>query len=259
MIDNNVPLASVRPSSSPASKKMSIWHRYNSLIVWLCLVAYTGVAAYLVTVVFPVQFLDRSQSGFFEAQGIIALGVMGLIGVWISMYTGFPDAWDARVTNRQRLLIPIIAGVLFGALFLATDMVTGMSQLQEERFNITATDIPFPASLFVYPAGAIFLEVVYRLFPIPLLLGLFSIFVRNQRAREVFFWILAVLTSLIEPIGQSANTQVLPPLAMSFVLLQQFGFNLFQASFFRKYGYFASIVARIASYVPIHMLGYFLT
>jgi len=258
VIDKNIPLVSVQPSSSSTSKLQSIWERFNSIIVWLLLVAYTGVVALLVTYVFQVQFLDTTQSGFFEARGVIELGTMGLIGVWISMYTGFPNAWDARVTNRQRLLIPVIAGVLFGALFLATDLYTGLAQLQRERFNMPSTDLPFPASLFIYTAGAIFLEVVYRLLPIPLFLGLFSIFVRNEKAREAFFWILAILTSLIEPAGQSAATQVLPPLAMGFVLFQQFGFNLLQAGFFRKYGYFASIVARVAFYLPYHGLGYFL-
>jgi hypothetical protein len=256
MLDKNVHLTSAQPSS--AGKLLSIWVRYNSIIIWLLLVAYTGVVAFLVTVIFPVQFLDTTQSGFFEARGILALGVMGMIGVWISMYTGFPNAWDAKVTNRQRLLIPVVAGALFGALFLATDLITGLARLQQERFNIPATDLPFPASLFIYSAGAIFLEVVFRLLPIPLLLGLFSIFVRHERAREIFFWILAILTSLIEPASQSVGTQVLPPLAMGFVLLQQFGFNLLQAGFFRKYGYLASIIARIAFYVPYHYLGYFL-
>ena len=230
MLDKNVHLTYAGPSS--AGKLLSIWERYNSIIIWLLLVAYTGVVAFLVTVIFPVQFLDTTQSGFFEARGILALGVMGMIGVWISMYTGFPNAWDAKVTNRQRLLIPVVAGALFGALFLATDLITGLARLQQERFNIPATDLPFPASLFIYSAGAIFLEVVFRLLPIPLLLGLFSIFVRHERAREIFFWILAILTSLIEPASQSVGTQVLPPLAMGFVLLQQFGFPCCRPAFF---------------------------
>ncbi len=114
----------------------AIWERYNSLIVWFLLVAYLGLAAFLVTVVFPVQFVDRSQSGFFEPQAVIALGTMGLIGVWLSMRTGFPNAWDARVSNKQRLIIPIITGLLLGSLFLATDLITGMSRLQQEQLNI---------------------------------------------------------------------------------------------------------------------------
>jgi hypothetical protein len=183
---------------------------------------------------------------------------MGLIGAWISMYTGFPGAWDARISNKQRLLIPFIAGLLFGALFLATDLVTGMSQLQQERFNVPSTDVPFPASLFFYSAASILVEVVYRLFPIPVLLGLASLVIRSAKAREGVFWVLAVLTSLIEPIQQSGGTQVLPPLAFAFVLGQTFGFNLFQATLFRKYGYLASILARIAFYLLFHIVGSFM-
>lgn len=101
----------VSMQSSPTQNRSApIWERYNSVIVWLLLVAFLGVTAFIVTAVLPVQFIDRSQSGFFGSQGVIAIGIMGLIGVWLSMRTGFPNAWDSKVSNRQRLVIPILAG-----------------------------------------------------------------------------------------------------------------------------------------------------
>ena len=245
-------------SNSKQFQLASIWERYNSLIIWLLLIAYLGLAAILVTSVFPVQFIDRSQSGFFETQGIIAIGVMGLIGVWLSMRTGFPNAWDAKVSNKQRLLIPIIAGFLLGSLFLATDLITDMSRLQQEHLNIETTDVAFPASIFVYSAGAIFVEVVYRLLTIPLLLGMISIFVRSPGAREKIFWTLAILTSLIEPLTNTAASQYLAPLALTFVLVQSFAANFLQAVFFRKYGFLAAILLRVAFYIPFHVIGSFL-
>lgn len=235
-----------------------IWERYNSPIIWLLLVAYLGLSAFLVTAVFPVQFVDRSQSGVFEAQAVIAIGGMGLIGVWLSMRTGFTDAWDASISNTQRLLIPIIAGLLLGSLFLATDLVTNMSRLQQEHLNMQSTDVAFPASIFVYSAGAIFVEVVYRLFTIPVLLAMISIVVRGQSARERVFWVLAILTSLIEPLTNTAASQYLAPLALAFVLVQVFGTNLLQAVFFRKYGFLAAILLRVAFYIPVHIIGSFL-
>ena len=222
------------------------------------MVAYLGLAAFLVTVVFPVQFMDRSQSGLFEPQGVIAIGIMGLIGVFLSMRTGFPNAWDARVSNRQRLFIPIIAGFLLGSLFLATDLITDMSRLQQEHLNMQSTDVAFPASIFVYSAAAIFVEVVYRLLTIPLLLALISVVVRSQGAREKVFWTLAILTSLIEPITNTAASQYLTPLALTFVLVQAFAANFLQAVFFRKYGFLAAILLRVAFYVPFHVIGSFL-
>jgi len=245
-------------STARRNSLMYIWERYNSPIIWLLLVAYLGLAAFLVTVVFPVQFLDRSQSGFFEHQAVIAIGTMGLIGVWLSMHTGFPNAWDAKVSNKQRLFIPIIIGLLLGGLFLATDLITGMSRLQQEQLNIETTDIAFPASIFFYSAGAIFVEVVYRLLPIPLLLGIISIFVRNQGAREKVFWVLAILTSIIEPLTNTAASQFLAPLALTFVLVQSFTTNFLQAVFFRKYGFLAATLLRIAFYMSFHVLGSFL-
>jgi hypothetical protein len=236
----------------------AIWERYNSLIIWFLLVAYLGLAAFLVTVVFPVQFIDRSQSGVFEPQGVIAIGVMGLIGVWLSMRTGFPNAWDATVSNKQRLFIPIVTGLLLGSLFLATDLITDMSRLQQEHLNIETTDVAFPASIFVYSAAAIFVEVVYRLLTIPLFLGMISIFVRSQGTREKVFWALAILTSIIEPLTNTAASQYLAPLALTFVLVQSFSANLLQAAFFRKYGFVAAILLRIAFYIPTHVIGSFL-
>jgi len=236
----------------------AIWERYNSLIIWLLLVAYLGLAAFLVTVVFPVQFIDRSQSGVFEPQGVIAIGVMGLIGVWLSMRTGFPNAWDATVSNKQRLFIPIITGLLLGSLFLATDLITDMSRLQQEHLNIETTDVAFPASIFVYSAGAVFIEVVYRLLTIPLFLGMISIFVRSQGTREKVFWALAILTSIIEPLTNTAASQYLAPLALTFVLVQSFSANFLQAAFFRKYGFVAAILLRVAFYIPTHVIGSFL-
>lgn len=240
------------------NRLMSIWNRYNSPIVWLLLVAYLGLASFLVTVVFPVQFVDRSQSGFFETQAVIAIGVMGLIGVWLSMRTGFPNAWDARITNTQRLVVPILTGLVLGGLFLATDLVTNMSQLQQEHLNIQSTDVVFPGSIFVYSAAAIYVEVVYRLLLIPLLLGIFSIVVRGQSSREKIFWVLAILTSLIEPLTNTAASQYLAPLALAFVLVQAFGANFLQAIFFRKYGFLAAILLRVAFYIPYHVIGSFL-
>ena len=121
-----------------------------------------------------------------------------------------------------------------------------------------ATDVAFPASIFVYSAGAVFVEVVYRLFTIPLLLAIISIVVRGQSVRDKVFWALAILTSLIEPLTNTAASQYLAPLALTFVLVQVFGANLLQAVFFRKYGFLAAILLRVAFYIPVHIIGSFL-
>ena len=105
----------------------------------------------------------------------------------------------------------------------------------------------------------VFVEVLFRLLTIPLLLGLISIFVRSQSAREKVFWMLAILTSIIEPLTNTAAAQqVLAPLALTFLVIQAFSANFLQAVFFRKYGFVASILFRVAFYILTHVIGSFL-
>ena len=56
--------------------------------------------------------------------------------------------------------------------------------------------------MLFYAGGAIIGEVVYRLLPIPLLLWLSSTVLLRGRAQDRIFWVLALLTSAIEPITQ---------------------------------------------------------
>jgi hypothetical protein len=56
----NETIALVQPSSPLNARRVSIREHYNSPIVWLLLVAYPGIATFIFTIVFPVQFV-----GFF--------------------------------------------------------------------------------------------------------------------------------------------------------------------------------------------------
>jgi hypothetical protein len=227
----------------------------SSITVWLGCVAYMALAAILVNTALPVAFVDKSQAGFFEPSGIIAVGALGLLGAWLSTRTGFPDAWSPRISNYRRFVLPSLIGIAFAAVFLLTAVASDMARLQEERFGVQATDIAFPASVLVYSVGAIVSEVVFRLLPIPALLWLLSNILLRGRGQERVFWALAVLTSAIEPIAQSEVMHVLPLYAFAFVVLQQFGGNLAQAALFRKYGFLAAIMFRIGFYLVWHLVG----
>jgi hypothetical protein len=226
----------------------------NPIIVWLGLVAYLVLVAVLLKTIVPVTFVDRSQAAFFEPVALITMSVLGLIGVWLSTKTGFPDPLDPRISQLQRFGTPILIGLAAGTLFLVTDLVTGMSRLQVEQLNVPTTDLAFPASAFVYSAGAIYSEIIFRLFTIPVLLWLISKLFLRGRHQEATFWVLAILTSTIEPSTQMGY-RVLPLLPLLFVVLQSFGLNLAQATMFRKYGFLAAITIRLAFYLIYHYVG----
>lgn len=223
-------------------------------LVWGAIVAYLAAVTLLVSTVLPVDFVDRSQAGFFEPQGFAAMVVFGSIGVFLSTRTGFPDPIGPETPLRIRFMVPMLIGIGGGALFLTTDVVTGLSRLNAETFAVPSTDIDFPASVLVYSAAAGYVEIVFRLLPVPLFIWLTSSLILRGRGRTPVFWVLAVLTSMLEPLSQ-VGTRVLPPVPFLFVLMQSFGINMAQAITFRRHGFLAAIIVRVAFYVVYHVVG----
>ena len=63
--------------------------------------------------ILPAQGLPASKPVLAFVNAIIMLilyGGLGFIGLKLSQKLGFADTWDSRVTNKQRFLIPILAG-----------------------------------------------------------------------------------------------------------------------------------------------------
>ena len=226
----------------------------RAVLAWTAVAAYLGAVTLLVSTVLPVDFVDRSQAGFFEPQGWAAMVVFGTIGVFLSTRTGFPDPVGSETPHRRRFMIPMLIGIGGGALFLITDLATGLSRLTAEAFGVPSTDLAFPASVLVYSAAAGYVEIVFRLLPIPLFMWLVSTLILRGRAQGPVFWVFAVLTSLLEPLSQ-IGTRVLPPLPWLFVMLQSFGVNMAQAVTFRRSGFLAAIIVRVAFYAIYHVLG----
>jgi hypothetical protein len=221
--------------------------------VWLGCVAFLGLVKLLI-LAFPASFYDDPRLALFDWLPIAIVGAAGLLGVWLSHRTGFPAAWDEGGANRARLLLPGLLGAGFGALTIAVDRLTGQSQAFVAQMGLERFHMPLPASLVFYPGGAIIVEVFYRLLPIPLLLWLASNLLLRGRGQQGIFWVLAILTSAIEPGTQ--NLAMLDRGLAPFAALFGFGFavNLSQAAVFRRAGFLAALVVRLGDYFVWHVL-----
>jgi hypothetical protein len=202
----------------------------------------------------PISFIAPAQAAIFAWPSLALIGAVGCLGLWLSHRTGFPEWWDTRISNRGRLLLPACMGVGAGALFLAVERLTHFEQIALATTEQTSVNVPLPASLYLYPAGAIVTEILYRLAPLPLLLWLISNLALRQRWQGQVFWVLAVLTALIEPSSQVVVFQghVAIMLALGSAI---FAINLLEAWFFRKYGFLAPLTLRLAYYLVWHILG----
>lgn len=221
------------------------------------LTIFFGLAGYLVLVKLGLTFLPEvlrspAQAKVFEWPWLALWTALGAAGVWLSERTGFPPAWEEE-TARRRLLEPALWGIGFGLLAIATDAATGWAAWVAAKIGQPSIHIPFPASLAIYPGGAIIVEILYRLFPIPALLWLVSNKLLRGRGQEPTFWTLAALTSFAEPLGD-LGLRELGFATMAAVFAQDYALNFAQAWFFRKRGFLAAIVVRVVFYLLWHVL-----
>ena len=224
----------------------------NSAIVWLGLVAILVVVRLAVYTFYPNAFNDPEQASFFGWPALAIMGVLGLVGVYFAHLTGFPAAWSLEDPVR-RWLLPIAIGLALSAIYIGLDRTTGFTALTNAHHGVTTQFVGVVPSILIFAGGAIISEVVFRLFPIPLLLWLISRLALRKRWPEQIFWGLAILTSLLEPLSQysfffgSAVGVGLAVIAAGFCL------NMVQAGFFRRYGFLSAIAIRLAFYMVWHV------
>jgi len=71
----------------------------RSEAVWLAVIGFVVVAKILSDTVVPITFRSAGQQSLFTWTYVLTLGCLGLVGIWCARATGFPAAWDARVTS----------------------------------------------------------------------------------------------------------------------------------------------------------------
>ncbi len=246
---------------SAITKSYQIFHashpfaRFSrSVRVWFLLVAFLIAAKVCMQLLFPTTFADPSQAALFAWPSLIAFSVIGLAGVLLSERTGFPDAWSGRISSFRRLLLPVLVGMAWALIPIGMDRLTGYTRLVAARHGIAQQYVGFWQSLLGFSTGAILVEIVYRLMVIPLVLWLVSNLLFKKRRQATIFWILALLTSALEPLGQLSDLTVMSGLPFIVLFSQQYLFNLTQATFFRRYGFLASILVRVGFYFVWHTL-----
>jgi len=226
----------------------------NSVKVWLILAAYLFLTKIILDTLLPHAFADPAQAAIFGWGNLVIFSTSGLVGVFLSLRTGFSVAWAGEHPFKQTILIPATIGFGIGILMVSIDLLTEFTKLIAARHGVAQQFTNFPSMLFIFTAASIIVEVVYRLFLIPLLLWIISNLILKTKAQSMVFWILAVLTSLLEPLGQYPDLQVVPGLLTILLALIYFGINLTQAGFFRKYGFLAAIMIRMGFYFVWHVL-----
>jgi hypothetical protein len=120
-------------------------------------------------------------------------------------------------------------------------------------------NILFPESLLFYPAIGFFVEILFHVLPLSvLLISLTSIF-KNISYRKII-WICILIVSLLEPTFQTilmGSSNQYPLWASPIVWLNLFLFNVSQVLIFKRYDFISMYSFRLTYYMLWHIVwGY---
>lgn len=173
---------------------------------------------------------------------------LGIPFVLLGEKVGLPAFSEPRISRKKRILEPVLIGLAFGI----TDLVLIEYVLTHPTHqSLPPYTQPFPYSLFLFFSGAFEIEVFYRLIPVTLLLFLAKRFA-NSKHQEGFFWGIALISSLREPLEQFPEG---PLWFMVYSLVSGFAMNLVQVLYFKRYGFVASLLVRLSHYLIWHILN----
>ena len=225
----------------------------TSFFIFLGMMGFVVLAKILLALI-PTPFTNSSQTAVFTWPAIVVFAAAGLLGVLLSQRIGLPAFWEGRNALWQRLGLPIVIGIILGAVILVLQITTHFNDVSLHETGVKSVDIPLPTALYVYPAAAVLVEILYRLLPVPLLVwGIGNVILRG-RFHTAVFWVVAALVATLEPLSQSVvflhHPEILIPLS-AFI----YGVNLVGMWLFWRYGFVAALLLRIGFYLVWHLGG----
>jgi hypothetical protein len=212
---------------------------YLSLVVMLVMIK-------MILALTPVRVIVPAQAVGSSWQFLTPLTILGLVGVWLSQKTGFPEMGD--VSAKQWFPISALLGLGAAGILILLNLIQPLG----------AINVPFPISILLYAQGGIETEIVLHLIPIPLLLWLISSLILRNRWQEQVFWGVAIVLSLSEPLGMISVISQKGLLEQSiipvFMILVSYSMNLIGAYLFRKFGFLAPLTMRLSLYLGWHVV-----
>jgi hypothetical protein len=175
----------------------------------------------------------------------------GLLGLLLAPYARFPDMWDGAVKHRHRLVVPVVWGIVYG-------LVTAVRDLP----NPTGEHLFYPASVPFYAYGAVFLEILLRLFGVTLIAWTIGEVFLMGHLRNFAFWVANVVTSVYEPLPhvwedlQRIEQPVQAPMTLvNWAFHPLFLSNLLTGYLYRRFGFLSAVLFRVSFYAVWHV-GY---
>jgi hypothetical protein len=181
---------------------------------------------------------------------VMAVVLLGWIGVILSPKAGFPGMWQPQISNKQRFWIPILMGLGLGLVMFLFDLVQPLGREAQTRF---------PDSLIVFSLAGIIEEIIIHLFLTTSLIWLISGLFLKGRYQEPIFWAIAAGGAVIYWLAQVQAIRTYFPEQFSIVLVAQVFLVIVVtltagAYLFRQGGFLAALSLRYGFYLVWHII-----
>jgi hypothetical protein len=189
---------------------------------------------------------------------LVVYGTLGLLGLFLARKIGLPEIWDAAVTNRQRFLIPALAGVAVAVVLIAGDLffsrINGIGHFPHP---------PFPTSIVAAITAGIGEETLFRLFFISFWTWLGSKVILRGRFLNVVYWVFSVLSAVafgmshlpaIMFLQNWTSVAQVPPLLLVEILLLNGILSLVAAYYYKRSGFLAPVGVHLWADMVWHVL-----
>ncbi len=211
---------------------------------------YLGLLAIMVILAGLMMSLAINQGQRPSWITVLIVALLGWIGLILTPKAGFPEMWEARLSNEQRLWIPALMGIGLGALMVLFDLVQPKG---------AEAQTPFPDSLIVFSFAGLIEEIVVHLFLTTFLIWIISGLVFDGRYQATVFWIVATGGALLYWLLQLSTILAYFPERFSIGLtLQVFCVIMVTimvgAYLFRRAGFLAALSLRYGFYLVWHIV-----
>ena len=213
---------------------------YIGVVLFLC-------AVKLLFLLFPTAFPLAEQESAFRWTTIAVIALLGAIGLVLSRRTGIPDIWDPKISLPQRFLLPTIIGLAYGVITVIRDLPSP-----------APVHLKLPLSVAFYAYGAVFLEILLRLFAIPFLVWLISNLILRGRWQTPVFWVAVVIAALYEPLPhitkEVSDGAAVPVILLKWIFQPLFLANVVSGWLLKKAGFLAPLMLRLSFYLVWHII-----
>lgn len=184
-----------------------------------------------------------------EINPILAIIFSGLIGFFLILYF-LSKAWF--IVHRWGALKKAFyfswVIVVFASVAILIDLFIGFPG---------DINIPFPKSLLFYPVIAFFVEMLFHVSPLVIVLGLLPYFFKKVEEAKII-WMSIILVAILEPTYQAFFMDTHPVWSIIVTWINLFLFNVTQLVIFKNFGFISMYLYRLVYYMIWHIVwGHF--